>query len=82
MTNMRKEGDSLGVIEVPTDRLWGAQTQRSPPVHHDGRTFLPGQANNFYIFPAVGMAIVATRASRVTDEMFIAAARAVADRAS
>ncbi|HCR13048.1 NAD-dependent malic enzyme [Solidesulfovibrio sp.] len=48
------------------------------PVAYEGRTFLPGQANNFYIFPAVGMAIVATRARRVTDAMFIRAARAVA----
>ena len=51
-----------------------------PPVHLDGKTFLPGQANNFYIFPAVGMAIFATQAKRVTDEMFIEAARAVADQ--
>ena len=51
-----------------------------PPVTFDGRTFLPGQANNFYIFPAVGMAIHATRARRVTDAMFIEAARAVADQ--
>src|SRR6202008_2915403 len=51
-----------------------------PPVHCDGQTFLPGQANNFYIFPAIGMAILATQASRVTDEMFIEAARAVADQ--
>jgi malate dehydrogenase (oxaloacetate-decarboxylating)(NADP+) len=51
-----------------------------PPVHLDGQTFLPGQANNFYIFPAVGMAIFATQASRVTDEMFIEAAGAVADQ--
>ena len=51
-----------------------------PPVHYDGQTFLPGQANNFYVFPAVGMAIFATQASRVTDEMFIEAARAVADQ--
>jgi malate dehydrogenase (oxaloacetate-decarboxylating)(NADP+) len=50
-----------------------------PPVHLNRQTFLPGQANNFYIFPAVGMAIFATQASRVTDEMFIEAARAVAD---
>lgn len=50
------------------------------PVHYNGTTFLPGQANNFYIFPAVGMAIFATEASRVTDEMFIEAARAVADQ--
>ncbi|HSV25739.1 MAG TPA: NAD-dependent malic enzyme [Xanthobacteraceae bacterium] len=51
-----------------------------PPVHLNGQTFLPGQANNFYIFPAVGMAIFATQASRVTDEMFIEAAAGVADQ--
>lgn len=51
-----------------------------PPVTFDGETFLPGQANNFYIFPAVGMAIYATNAKRVTDDMFIEAARAVADQ--
>jgi malate dehydrogenase (oxaloacetate-decarboxylating)(NADP+) len=50
------------------------------PVHYNGQTFLPGQANNFYIFPAVGMAIFATQAKRVTDEMFIAAGQAVADQ--
>jgi malate dehydrogenase (oxaloacetate-decarboxylating)(NADP+) len=51
-----------------------------PPVSCGGRTFLPGQANNFYIFPAVGMAIYATQAKRVTDEMFIEAAHALADQ--
>ena len=50
------------------------------PVHFSGQTFLPGQANNFYIFPAVGMAIFATEAKRVTDEMFIEAGQAVADQ--
>ncbi len=43
-----------------------------PPVHYNGQTFLPGQANNFYLFPVVGMAIFA-RAKRVTDEMLIEA---------
>ncbi|QDL06814.1 NAD-dependent malic enzyme [Brasilonema octagenarum UFV-E1] len=51
-----------------------------PPVHLNGQTFLPGQANNFYIFPAVGLAIYATAAKRVSDEMFIEAAAAVADQ--
>jgi malate dehydrogenase (oxaloacetate-decarboxylating)(NADP+) len=50
------------------------------PFHYNGQTFLPGQANNFYIFPAVGMAIFATQAKRVTDEMFIEAGQAVADQ--
>jgi malate dehydrogenase (oxaloacetate-decarboxylating)(NADP+) len=52
------------------------------PVHLDGKTYLPSQANNLYIFPAVGMAIFATNAKRVTDEMFVEAARAVADQVS
>ncbi len=51
-----------------------------PPVHLNGQVFLPGQANNFYVFPAVGMAIFATQSSRVSDEMFIEAATAVADQ--
>lgn len=49
-----------------------------PPVRLGERTLTPGQANNLYIFPAVGLAVYATRAKRVTDEMFIAAARAIA----
>ena len=52
------------------------------PVHYNGQTVLPGQANNFYIFPAVGMAIFATQAKRVTDAMFIEAGQAVADQVS
>jgi malate dehydrogenase (oxaloacetate-decarboxylating)(NADP+) len=51
-----------------------------PPVHFEGQTFLPSQANNLYVFPAVGMAIYATKAKRVTDAMFIEAAQAVADQ--
>jgi len=52
------------------------------PVTFNGRTFVPGQGNNVYIFPALGMAIYATEATRVTDEMFIVAAQAVAEQVS
>ncbi|MBV8568976.1 MAG: oxaloacetate-decarboxylating malate dehydrogenase, partial [Acidobacteriaceae bacterium] len=51
-----------------------------PPVRYNGKTLIPGQGNNLYIFPAVGLAIYATQARRVTDEMFIVAAKAVADQ--
>jgi malate dehydrogenase (oxaloacetate-decarboxylating)(NADP+) len=48
------------------------------PVQFGGRTFVPGQGNNVYIFPALGMAILVSQAKRVTDAMFIVAAKAVA----
>ena len=51
-----------------------------PPVRFGDRTLVPGQGNNVYIFPAIGMAVYATRAKLITDEMFIAAARAVAEK--
>ena len=44
------------------------------PVVMEGQTFVPGQANNSYIFPGVGLGILASEATRVTDEMFNAAA--------
>jgi len=50
------------------------------PVQINGMTYHPGQANNFYVFPAVGLAIYVTQASRVPDDVFIAAARATADQ--
>jgi malate dehydrogenase (oxaloacetate-decarboxylating)(NADP+) len=51
-----------------------------PPVQYGEQTLLPGQANNSYVFPAVGMAIYATQAKRVTDEMFTEAARGISDQ--
>ncbi|SFV27092.1 NAD-dependent malic enzyme [Hyphomicrobium facile] len=51
-----------------------------PDVTIDGETFHPGQANNFYIFPAVGLAAYAARPTRINDEVFIVAARALADQ--
>jgi len=51
-----------------------------PPVSHRGHLFTPGQCNNLYIFPAIGLAVYATGATRVTDEMFMAAAHAIAEQ--
>ena len=49
-----------------------------PPVTLNGKTLIPGQGNNAYVFPGIGLGVVCTGARRVTDAMFIKAARALA----
>lgn len=51
-----------------------------PPFQYEGKMFVPGQGNNVYIFPALGLAIYATEAKRVTDEMLLHAATGVAEQ--
>lgn len=51
-------------------------------VRFAGKKFIPGQANNAYIFPGVGLGAVAAEASAIDDEMFVAAAHALADQVS
>jgi malate dehydrogenase (oxaloacetate-decarboxylating)(NADP+) len=51
-----------------------------PEVTINGETFHPGQANNFYIYPALGLATYVARPRRITDECFIVAAQASADQ--
>ncbi len=48
------------------------------PVTIDGQSYQPGQCNNAYVFPGVGMGVIVSAARRVTDEMFFVAAKALA----
>ncbi|MCI0449700.1 MAG: NAD-dependent malic enzyme [Chlorobi bacterium] len=49
------------------------------PVELKGKTYYPGQGNNVFIFPAIGLAVLATQAKRVSDEMFIVASHALSE---
>ncbi len=48
------------------------------PVEKDGKPFRVDQTNNSYIFPGMGLGIIAVKARKVTDSMFMAAAKALA----
>jgi len=51
-----------------------------PPVNYQGKLFSPGQSNNAYIFPGVGLGVTACRVKHVTDEMFFVAAKTLAEK--
>jgi malate dehydrogenase (oxaloacetate-decarboxylating) len=50
-----------------------------PPIQRNGRAFKVDQTNNSYIFPGVGVAALALKIPRITDRLFMAAAKALAD---
>ncbi len=53
-----------------------------PPCEFAGKSLVPGQGNNAYIFPGVGLGVIASGARHVTDEMLMAAAKALAEDVS
>ena len=49
-----------------------------PPIMRDGRPYRIDQTNNAYVYPGIGLGAIAVKASRISDGMFLAAARTIA----
>ena len=64
-TGMRKEFDSLGTVEVPADRYWGAQTQRSLEHFNIGHDRMPKEVYHAYGYVKKAAAIVNGQAGRL-----------------
>jgi fumarate hydratase, class II len=64
-TGMRKEFDSLGDVEVPADRYWGAQTQRSLQHFNIGNDRMPKEVYHAYGYVKKAAAVVNTEAGRL-----------------
>src|SRR5262252_5975847 len=67
VTGMRKEFDSLGTVEVPADRYWGAQTQRSLQHFNIGNDRMPKEVYHAYGYVKKAAAVVNTAAGRLPE---------------
>ncbi|WP_184595492.1 NAD-dependent malic enzyme [Streptomyces violarus] len=73
------EADPADLTRWTDGRALIATGSPFPPLTVDGHEVPVAQSNNVYVFPAMGLAVTASRATRVTDHMLVAAARAVAE---
>src|SRR5258706_14255288 len=70
MADMRKETDSLGVVEVPANKLWGAQTRRSLEHFSIGRDLIPREMITAYALLKKAAATANHKTGRLNDERY------------
>src|SRR5215813_4971946 len=70
MTDIRKETDSLGVVDVPADKLWGAQTQRSLEHFSIGKDLIPREMITAYAILKKAAAAANHADKRLGDQQY------------
>jgi malate dehydrogenase (oxaloacetate-decarboxylating) len=75
----KSEATPFDLLNWTAGRALIATGSPFPPVDHNGRLIKIGQCNNAFIFPGVGLGVIAAGARRVTDAMFSAAARVLSE---
>ncbi len=73
------EGDPNDLIQWTDGRGLIATGTKYPDVEYNGKHYKIGQCNNYYIFPAMGLGVLCSGAKRITDKMFLVAARALGE---
>jgi malate dehydrogenase (oxaloacetate-decarboxylating) len=75
----RSEGNPADIMKWTEGRAIVGTGSPFPDILHNGKPRRVDQTNNAYIFPGMGLGIIAVKAKHVTDLMFMAAAKALAD---
>ena len=78
----RAECSALEAYEWSKGKAIFASGSPFSPVEYEGKKYIPGQGNNVYIFPGIGLGTIVSGAPRITEDMFLVAARKLADQVS
>ncbi|MCG8379835.1 MAG: NAD-dependent malic enzyme, partial [Proteobacteria bacterium] len=78
----RAECTAMEAYEWSHGKVIFASGSPFPPVEYEGQTYTPGQGNNVYIFPGIGLGTIVSKAPIITEDMFLVAARELANQVS